>query len=166
MTGASRILGVDPGTLKMGYGVIEALGDNHQALAYGVLQASTKTPLEDRLARLFQELLSVMDLWRPTAVAVEEPYVGGNPRTSLAVGRAQALVLLASSQRGIPVSRHTPAEVKSYVTDYGRGSKSQVQQMMQRLLSIPDPLPPDAADALAVALCHLWSRNPLLEATR
>ena len=152
-----RVLGVDPGTLKMGYGVLEATGEALQVVSYGVLKASSAASLEERLARLFQGLVEGFETWCPTTVAVEEPFVGGNPRSALAVGRAQAVVLLAAAQRGIPVSRYSPAQVKQSVTDYGRGSKEQVQEMVRLLLGLTGPLAPDAADALAVALCHLRS---------
>ena len=153
-----RVLGVDPGTVAMGYGVIDSQGESHRALGYGVLRASRTAALEDRLLKLYQQLLETLDQWHPDALAVEEPFVGGNPQASLSVGRAQAVVLLAARQRDIPVTRYAPAEVKSTVTDYGRGSKEQVNLVVRRLLGIAEPVPSDAADALAVALCHLWSR--------
>ena len=150
----------------MGYGVVEAHGESLQVITYGVLKAPPSAPLEQRLGRLFQGLLEGLNTWHPTAVAVEEPFVGGNPRTSLAVGRSQAIVLLAAHQRGIPIERYTPAEVKASITGYGRGSKEQVQQMVRLFLDITGPLPSDAADALAVALVHLRSQRLQGEALR
>ena len=160
-TGLQRVFGVDPGTVALGYGVIESQGETHRAVGYGVLRASRTAALEDRLLKLYQQLLETLDQWQPTALAVEEPFVGGNPQTSLSVGRAQAIVLLAARQRGISVTRYAPAEVKGTVTDYGRGSKEQVNLVVRRMLGIAEPVPTDAADALAVALCHLWSRSRL-----
>lgn len=154
-----RVLGVDPGTLKMGYGVLEVRGDSVHVIDYGVLKASASMTLEQRLGHLFQVFLERLTIWQPTSIAVEEPFVGQNPRTSLSIGRAQTVVLLAAQQMGIPVQRLTPAEVKASLTNYGRGSKEQVQQMVKLVLTISAPLPPDAADALAVALTHLRNKR-------
>lgn len=159
-----RVVGVDPGTLKMGYGVLEVRDDSVHVIDYGVLKASASMTLEQRLGHLFQAFLEQLTIWNPTSIAVEEPFVGQNPRTSLSIGRAQTVVLLAAHQMGIPVQRHTPAQVKASLTDYGRGSKEQVQQMVRIVLSISTPLPPDAADALAVALTYLRNKRSNLEA--
>lgn len=159
-----RVVGVDPGTLKMGYGVLEVRGDSVHVIDYGVLTASASMALEQRLGHLFQTFLEQLTIWQPTSIAVEEPFVGQNPRTSLSIGRAQTIVLLAAHQMGIPVARHTPAQVKASLTDYGRGSKEQVQQMVRLVLSISSPLPPDAADALAVALTYLRNERSNWEA--
>ena len=161
---AERVLGVDPGTVRMGYGLVESSGHETRHLASGALAPRRSLPLGDRLWELFQELTTLLDTWKPTALAVEEPYVprtradgtGSSVRSAMALGQAEALVLIAAAARGIPVSRYAPSQIKSAVTNDGRGSKEQVQEMVRLILGLPQrPQPTDAADALAVALCHL-----------
>lgn len=149
-----RILGVDPGSVTMGYGVIEA--EPLSLVAFGVLRARASSPLESRLLSLFRKLEEVFELYRPTVVAVEEPFVAANPRSALAVGRAQAVALLLAAREGLPLHRYPPARVRQQVTGYGGGDKLQVQEMVRMLLGLKEaPQPHDAADALAVAICHM-----------
>lgn len=149
-----RILGVDPGSVYMGYGVIES--EPLSLVDFGVLRAPSRSPLEARLLALFLRLEEVLRRYRPAAVAVEEPFVARNPRSALAVGRAQAVALLLTAREGLPVHRYPPALVRQQVTSYGGGDKLQVQEMVRILLGLETtPQPADAADALAVALCHL-----------
>ncbi|MEE9201945.1 MAG: crossover junction endodeoxyribonuclease RuvC [Dehalococcoidia bacterium] len=149
-----RILGVDPGSVCMGYGVIES--EPLSLVGFGVLRAPARSPLEARLLTLFLKLEEVFLRYRPAAVAVEEPFVAINPRSALAVGRAQAIALLLTAREGLPVHRYPPAQVRHQVTGYGGGDKLQVQEMVRMLLGLEAaPQPTDAADALAVAICHL-----------
>ncbi len=149
------VLGIDPGTIAMGYGLLED-ADEPRALAYGALTAPARFPVDRRLSELYKKLLDVLGLYQPAEVAIEEPFVGQNIRSALAVGRAQAIAILAAANQGLPIFYYTPAQVKHQVTDFGGSSKEQVQEMIRlqlRLEELPEPF--DAADALAVALCHL-----------
>jgi crossover junction endodeoxyribonuclease RuvC len=152
-----RVLGIDPGTLNMGYGIIEETGSNSLVmLGCGVISVPQKMPIEQRLRSLHRELLRIIEEYEPLEVAVEEPFVAGNARSALAIGRAQAVAILAAAQAGLPVSRYMPTQVKQMVTNYGRSGKDQVRQMVKLQLGVTDlPEASDAADALAVAICHL-----------
>jgi len=150
-----RILGLDPGTQIMGYGLIE--GDPPKALAWGAFTAPRK-PLGERLLFLYKKLEELLDKQSPVEAAVEEPFVflARNPRSAIAVGQAQALAFMACAGRGIPIRSYLPTKVKNAVAGYGRGEKAQVQQMIKLQLGLEETPGPDAADALAVALCHLY----------
>lgn len=149
-----RILGVDPGSVNMGYGVIET--EPLSLVDFGVLRAPARSPMEARLLVLFLKLEEVLLRYRPAAMAVEEPFVARNPRSALAVGRAQAIAMLLAAREGLPVHRYPPAQVRQQVTGYGGGDKLQVQEMVRMLLGLETaPQPADASDALSVALCHM-----------
>jgi len=149
------ICGIDPGTVAMGYGVIE-VGDDEAALVdYGVLNCAARSPIGERLSFLYRELEGIMARYNPQEVAVEQPFVAKNARSALAIGKAQAVAILAAANRGIPCYEYTPAQVKQRVADYGASSKEQVQEMVRLQLGLDKVPPSDAADALAVALCHL-----------
>jgi len=151
-----RILGVDPGTVTMGYGVIESKGGEIAMVDCGALKCPARSPIGERLSYLYGELLKIISRYRPDAVAVEQPFMAKNVRSALAVGRAQAVAMLAAANRGLQVYEYTPTEVKQKVTDYGASSKEQVQEMVRLQLELSEaPQPIDAADALAVAICHL-----------
>jgi len=157
-----RVLGVDPGTVICGYAVLEARGRHVEAVAYGVIRAKTKdTPtLPDRLLRVFQGLGQVIDTYHPEVLAIEEAYVGPNPRSALAIGEGRAAAIVAARQRGLPVHSYQASVVKRAVTGSGRAKKVQVQRMVTTLLGLPaPPSPTDAADALAVAFTHLHRRT-------
>ena len=151
-----RILGIDPGTLQMGYGLIEATdGADATVMAWGVITASPRLPLGERLHHMYLELVELTQRHAPEEMAVEEPFVAKNVKTAMAVGQAQGVALMAAAARGITAVRYTPTQAKHAVTGYGGASKEQVQQALVlhlRLDAIPEP--EDAADALAVALCH------------
>jgi len=152
-----RILGIDPGTVTMGYGVIEG-GDEELALVdYGVLNSPLRSPIGERLSYLYNGLLEVISRSQPDAVAVEQPFVSTrNVKSALAIGRAQAVAILAAANRQIPTYEYTPTQVKQRVADYGASSKEQIQEMVRLQLGLAEaPQPSDAADALAVAICHL-----------
>jgi crossover junction endodeoxyribonuclease RuvC len=156
-----RILGVDPGTLNMGYGVVDESGGTPiTMICCGVISVPQKMPVEQRLCILHGELLKIILKYQPAEVAVEEPFVAGNARSALAIGRAQAVAILAASESKLPVFRYMPTQVKQLVTSYGRSSKDQVQQVVKLQLGVTDlPEASDAADALAIAICHLNQRH-------
>jgi crossover junction endodeoxyribonuclease RuvC len=157
-----RVLGIDPGTVRLGYGVIDDVGGVMHLIACGVLSVSSKSPMESRLSRLYTELSHIVTRYQPEEVAIEEPFVAANARTAVAVGRAQTVAMLAAANHGLPVYRYLPAQVKQQVTAYGGSDKEQVQQMVRLLLGLTEPpCPTDASDALAIAICHLHKRRLL-----
>ncbi len=151
-----RILGIDPGTVTMGYGVIESEDDKITLIDCGVLTAPARSPMGERLGYLYNKLLEIVSRYQPDFVAVEQPFVAKNVKSALAIGRAQAVAILAAANKGIPIYEYTPAQIKQQVANYGASSKEQIQEMVKLQLRLPQiPEPSDAADALAVALCHL-----------
>jgi crossover junction endodeoxyribonuclease RuvC len=150
-----KILGIDPGTVVMGYGVIESEDDALSLVDFGAITVPEKLPIGERLRRIYHELLKVIQKHRPDVIAVEQPFVAKNVRTALAIGRAQAIALLAAAVKGVPSFDYSPAQVKLRVANYGASSKEQVQEMVRLHLGLAEvPQPNDAADALAVAICH------------
>jgi crossover junction endodeoxyribonuclease RuvC len=150
------VLGIDPGVSRCGYGAVAAEGSRMSALACGVIRTPPSDPLPDRLSTLFAELEALVAELRPAAVAVERVFFQTNVRTAMSVGQASGLALVAAARAGVPVTQYTPNEVKQAVAGYGAAGKGQVQAMVARLLHLPEaPKPPDAADALALAICHL-----------
>jgi crossover junction endodeoxyribonuclease RuvC len=147
------ILGVDPGTIQLGYGIIADEEGSLSPIAHGAIRCRGEMP--ERLCLLYDELSKVITQYQPEILAIETPFVGENARTAIAIGKAQAVAILAAAQRGLPVFEYPPAAVKRHVADYGASSKEQVQMMVKLLLEMPElPQPFDAADALAVAICH------------
>ncbi len=161
---ALKVLGIDPGLTATGYGLILAEGNDHRALDFGAVAPNKNGDHAQRLHTIYSALVDVIARERPDEIAIED-FIVGHVRAAVAVGEARAVALLAASQAGIPVSMYKPAEVKQFVTSFGRGSKEQVQMMVQTLLGLDEPpKSPDAADALAVALCHCLKRgSPLVE---
>ena len=154
------ILGVDPGTLNMGYGVVSSTEAEPSLVACGVLTAKPRAPISERLQILYRGLEEIIERYGPDEVAVEEPFMAENARSALSIGRAQAVAILAAANRGLPVFQYTPLLVKQMITDYGRASKEQIQEMVRLQLRLNDtPHPSDAADALAVALCHIRQQH-------
>ena len=151
------VLGVDPGLTRCGYAAIEVGQSRVPAmLKLGVVTTDVSAALPDRLATLQADFELIMDEVRPDAVAVEQVFFQNNVRTAMGVGQASGLVLAMAARRGIHVVQYTPSQVKSAVTGSGTANKLQVQQMVQRQLKLRSlPQPPDAADAAALALCHL-----------
>lgn len=155
MANAVLTLGVDPGTARLGYGIVQSVGQEREALTYGVLETGPSLPMPERLLLLHAGLREVIEEFLPTAMAVERLFFSRNVTTALTVGQARGVVLLAAAQFGIPVAEYTPAEVKQSVSGYGNADKGQMQEMVRRVLGLDHvPHPDDAADALAVALCH------------
>ena len=151
-----RVLGIDPGTVTMGYGVVESRDDEIAMIDCGALISQERSPIGERLNYLYNELLKIIQQHQPEAVAVEQPFMAKNARSALAIGRAQAIALLAATGKGIPTFEYTPARIKQMVANYGASSKEQIQEMVRLQLGLAEvPQPDDAADALAVAICHL-----------
>ena len=164
------VLGIDPGLSQCGYGavVLEA-GGAPSARAFGVLRTDRADPLPQRLAALAADLRSLLAELRPDAVAVERVFFQTNVRTAMSVGQASGLALALAAEAGCVVAEYTANEVKAVITGYGAATKEQVQRMIQAQLSLPErPRPPDAADALALALTHatLAPRRAKLAAAR
>ncbi len=151
-----KVLGIDPGTITMGYGVIESQGNDISLIKYGALNTNSRSPIGERLSFLYGKLIDIIRAVQPDAVAVEQPFVAKNARSAFAVGRAQAVAILAAANNHVPCYEYTPREVKQRVANYGASSKEQIQQMVMLQLGLSQiPTPSDAADALATALCHL-----------
>lgn len=152
------VLGVDPGTATMGYGVVGRAGERLMLIDYGVITTSADLDLPIRLQRLYSGLTDLIARFRPAGVAVEELFFNRNTRSALAVGQARGVAMLAAANAGVSVSEYTPLEVKQAIVGYGRASKQQIQRMVCMLLGLDFcPQPDDAADALAIAICHLHS---------
>ena len=150
-------LGIDPGTATTGYGlVLETEAGSLQVVDFGVIQTPPTLPMPERLLDLFLKLRQLIVLHRPECGAVEKLFFEKNVRTAISVGQARGVALLALAEAGLPIGEYTPLEVKQAVTGYGGADKNQVQQMVKALLALSDiPRPDDAADALAIAICHL-----------
>jgi crossover junction endodeoxyribonuclease RuvC len=150
------VLGIDPGTLTMGYGVVESNNGEVALIGSGALRCKQRTSIGERLSVLYRGLGQVIVKYRPDEVAIEQPFVAKNTRSAFAIGKAQAVAILSAANLGIPVYEYTPAQVKQRVSNYGASSKGQIQEMVRLQLGLAEiPRPCDAADALAVALCHL-----------
>jgi crossover junction endodeoxyribonuclease RuvC len=151
------VLGIDPGLSRCGYGAVARSGARFEAVAYGVLRTDPKAPLPSRLAALEADLEALVAEVGPGAVAVERVLFQVNARTAISVGQASGLALAVAARAGVPVVQYSPNEVKLAVTGDGAADKLAVQTMVTRLLDLPRaPQPADAADALALALCHSW----------
>lgn len=161
-TGSVRVLGVDPGLTRCGLGVVDsAPGRRAVLVAVGVARSTPGQAPELRLAAIAAEVDAWLDLHTPDAVAVEQVFAQHNLRTVMGTAQVSGVVMLAAARRGLPVALHTPSEVKAAVTGNGRAPKAQVQAMVARILGLAEaPQPADAADALALAVCHLWRPLP------
>jgi crossover junction endodeoxyribonuclease RuvC len=156
-----RIFGIDPGSERTGYGCVETDGRRHRLIACGAISAPAGDPFPHRLARIHRELGALLATCRPECVAVESLFHAVNARSALKLGHARGVAILAAVEAGCDVVEYTPAEVKRAVVGFGRAEKHQVQQMIKLLLGLDEaPSPHDAADALAVAICHLHSMSP------
>lgn len=150
------VMGIDPGLSRCGYGGVRQERGHPQVVCAGVLSTPVDDPVPDRLSSLLRQLQSLLGRSRPDFVVVERVLFQVNARTAMAVGQASGLALACASELGIPVAQYSPNEVKQSVTGWGNAGKDQVQRMVQALLDLPGkPSPPDMADALALALCHL-----------
>lgn len=153
-----RILGVDPGLAITGVGLIEKNGTELRVLEYGCIRTEPDSPMPVRLGQIYDRLMELCRLYKPQAMAVEKLFFNRNPLSVMQVGEARGVAMLAGNNSGVPVFEYTPLQVKQAVVGYGRAEKKQVQQMVCLLLSLEKvPRPDDAADALAVAICHAHS---------
>ncbi|GCE13192.1 crossover junction endodeoxyribonuclease RuvC [Tengunoibacter tsumagoiensis] len=160
---AARIaLGIDPGTAIVGYAVVMAQGSTLSMLACDVITTPAKTPLAQRLQLIYQGLSTIIATYQPNEAAMEELFFAKNARTAMTVGQARGVAMLALANGGLSVAEYTPKQVKQAVTGYGGADKNQVGEMVKILLQLPSiPKPDDAADAAAVALCHLQTATYL-----
>ena len=156
------ILGLDPGVATTGYGVLQKLAGKITAIDYGVIRTPAGQPSPDRLHTIYNELNRLFDTHRPDSFVTERLFFSKNETTAFIVGRTIGVALLVAAQRSVDWVEYTPPEVKMAVVGYGSAEKKQVQYMIQRLLNLPaPPKPDDAADALAVAICHAHSARIL-----
>ena len=162
-----RILGIDPGVATIGFGLVEASRACVKLLQYGVITTPAGLPMSTRLHQISQDLSQLLQTFRPDEAAVEELFFSKNITTGIAVAHGRGVILLEVERAGVPVYEYTPMQVKQAVAGYGGADKRQVMLMTQRLLKMKDvPRPDDAADALAIAICHGRSATSLLNTER
>ncbi len=158
-----RILGIDPGYATTGFGLLETAPAGVQLLRFGVVTTPKELPFPQRLEILYDDLLQLVAATKPDAAAVEELFWGHNITTGIGVSHGRGVILLALAKAGVPIFEYTPMQVKQAVVGYGKAAKRQVMDMTRRLLHIDKiPRPDDAADAIAIALCHARSQSSLL----
>lgn len=152
------VLGIDPGTATTGYGLVRDTETGLALAAYGTIQTPAHAPMPERLQTIYHELKKLLALHKPDSGAVEKLFFQRNVSTAMTVGQARGVALLALAEAGVSVGEYNPRDVKQAVAGYGGADKAQMQQMVRVLLNLPEiPKPDDAADALAVAICHLHS---------
>jgi crossover junction endodeoxyribonuclease RuvC len=157
-----RIFGIDPGSLRTGYGCVETDGRRHRLIASGVLSVPTRAAFPDKLKTIHSGLTELLAESAPDCVVIENLFHAKNVRSALVLGHARGVAVLAAVMAGLPVVEYTPAEIKLAVTGHGRADKPQLQQMVKMLLGLDRvPTPHDAADALAVAICHAHAQSPI-----
>lgn len=155
-----RVLGIDPGSLVTGFGVVEEHANRLQALAWGAIRTTARQPLHERLKRIYDGLSEAVRTWQPEAVSVERVFFAENARTALTLGHARGVALLTVAHAALPLMEYTAVEIKQAVAGYGHAAKPQMQRMVQTLLRMDElPQPADAADALAAAICHLHTQS-------
>lgn len=155
-----RVLGIDPGTAITGYGVIDVQGNKLTLVTHGVFRTKSSLQLPERLHQIFLNLNSLIKDYSPDEVAVEQLFFNTNAKTALSVGHARGVILLAAVEANLRISEYTPLQIKQGITGYGLAEKIQVQRMLCNLLNLKTvPHPDDAADALAVAVCHVHSNK-------
>jgi crossover junction endodeoxyribonuclease RuvC len=156
-----KIFGIDPGSERTGYGCIETDGSRHRLVICGAISSPAAATFPEKLLVIHSRLTTLLVECRPDAVAIENLFHATNVRSALKLGHARGVAMLAAVEAGVGVAEYTPAEIKRAVVGYGRAEKTQVQQMIKLLLGLADvPSPHDAADALAVAICHVHSQPP------
>ena len=157
------ILGIDPGVATVGFGIISGVGGDVKPQRFGVITTPAGMRLALRLKQINADVSELIATFKPDAIAVEELFFNTNLKTAVAVAHGRAAVILAGEEHGVPMFEYTPLQVKKAVVGYGHATKKQVMDMVRRLLSMTEvPKPDDAADALAVAICHARSANSLL----
>lgn len=154
------ILGIDPGTATTGYGLVEKQGNHVKYITCGAILTDKSEAMPDRLLSIYTQLNRLLDVHEPDAIVTEQLFFSNNVTTAMQVGRTVGIILLCAAQRGLPWQEYRPAEVKMAVAGYGGAEKKQVQYMVRQLLSLEKvPKPDDAADALAIAICHAHSAH-------
>jgi crossover junction endodeoxyribonuclease RuvC len=157
------VLGLDPGIATVGFGVIKAEGSRQTLVRCGVIRTASGTRLALRLKQIYDDVCELISIYKPDAIAVEELFFNTNLKTGISVAHGRGVMILAGEERGIPMFEYTPLQVKQTVAGYGRAGKKQVMEMVRRLLLMNElPHPDDAADALAIAICHARVSNSLL----
>lgn len=154
-----KILGIDPGSRITGYGVIEAEGNRYRHLDNGIIRPKTTLASPQRLHEIYIGLCEMITLMQPHCLAIEEVFVAKNARSALVLGQARGIALLAAAQHALPIHEYATRTVKQCVVGNGNARKDQIQFMTQRLLALPEPACEDAADALALAICHAHHKN-------
>lgn len=156
-----RILGIDPGYATVGFGIVDYQGMDFRTVEYGAILTPAHTDFGGRLAQIFEDMNYILEHHTPQALAVEKLYFNTNKTTGIMVAEARGVILLAAAQHGVPVHEYTPLQVKSAVVGYGKAEKLQVMDMTRRILHLSQiPKPDDAADALALAICHGHCAKP------
>ena len=156
-----RILGLDPGYATVGFGIVDYQGMRFDTVEYGAILTEAHTEFGSRLAQIYKDMCYLLERYQPQAMSIEKLYFNTNKTTGILVAEARGVVLLACAQRQIPVFEYTPLQVKSAVVGYGKAEKRQVMDMTKRILHLAQtPKPDDAADALALAICHGHSAPP------
>jgi len=171
---AMRLIGIDPGLRTTGWGVIAVDGNRLRHVANGRVQSSSEIPMAQRLAELYDGLVAAIEKWQPGEAAVEETFVNANPASALKLGQARGIALLAPARCGLPVAEYAANVVKKAVVGAGHADKAQIQMMVARLLPGVKFAGPDAADALAIAICHAhhaasraaWARGTVMAGAR
>ena len=149
------ILGIDPGVAIVGYGVVECVSGNFRCLEYGCITTPAHTLLEDRLSEIYDGMTELIARHRPDCMSIEELFFNNNQKTAVDVAQARGVILLAANKAELPIYEYTPLQVKSAVVGYGRAEKQQVMYMVRQYLHMKEtPKPDDAADAIAIAICH------------
>ncbi|MCK5780767.1 MAG: crossover junction endodeoxyribonuclease RuvC [Psychrilyobacter sp.] len=155
-----RVIGIDPGTAIVGFGIIDYINGKYSVVDYGCIYTSKELSMEKRLVIIFEELNKILKKYTPTNMAVEDLFFFKNAKTVISVGQARGVILLCGELNNIPQVSFTPLQIKMGITGYGRAEKKQIQLMVQRILKLDEiPKPDDAADALAIAITHIHSLN-------
>lgn len=158
-----RVIGIDPGTAIVGFGVIEYVEKKYNVIDYGCIFTDKSLSLEERLLIIFNQLESIIEKYKPDEMAIEELFFFKNSKTVISVGQARGVIVLTGMKNNLKIAGYTPLQVKMGITGYGKAEKKQVQEMVARILKLDEiPKPDDAADALAIALTHINSRGSLL----
>ncbi len=150
-----RIIGIDPGTATTGYGIIDKVSSSPILVDFGAIITSPHKPIQNRLVNIYEKVNELIDQYKPNVMVMERLFFSKNQTTAIAVGKSCGVIQFAAAQRGLEVVEYTPPEVKQAVVGYGNAEKKQIQYMIQRILNMKEcPKPDDAADALALAICH------------
>ena len=155
-----RVIGIDPGSISTGYGIIEGEGENLELVVFGAIKAKPRASLLDRYIAIYEKLREIIAEYGPREAAVETLFFSKNVKSAIKLGEARAVAMLAAGRAGLPVSEYAPRRVKKAVVGVGTAHKSQVQSMVQHILKLKEaPTPDDASDAIAIALCHIISKK-------